>query len=414
MTCCAVVAARPPHSSGQRIAAQRPSLSLFCHALRLSITPITPRDGVGVFVVGPLLDERRHLLVEERFELLFEGDVFGRPGEVHTKPDITVRSPVASSSSWTSRSRPSRRRCATRCARSSRPRRRWSTCGAWPSTTTRASRPRCGARSSTSAGPACSCPSRRAASVSALVDAVVVQEEMGRALFPGPFFSSAILATLAARALGLDDQLAALAAGTRTRHGRARRSRLRRPDRARARARRRPRHPLQARRREADGARRLHRRLGARARAHPRGAPDVPRRRPRTRSRSRASTSPASSRATSFDETRATLVGPPGDHADIWRRVIDDAGVLIGRRADRRERSREPARARLRAGARGVRQAALEVPGDAAQGRRHAARDRARARRRALRGVGVRRRSRRPRDRGRARPRRTPRTRPTT
>ena len=59
------------------------------------------------------------------------------------------------------------------------------------------------------------------------------------------------------------------------------------------------------------------------------------------------------------------------------------------------------ARARLRAGARGVRQAALEVPGDAAQGRRHAARDRDRARRRALRGVGVRRRRRRSRDRGR-------------
>ena len=47
-----------------------------------------------------------------------------------------------------------------------------------------------------------------------IVDAVVVQEEMGRALFPGPFFSSAILATLAARALGLDEQLGALAAGT--------------------------------------------------------------------------------------------------------------------------------------------------------------------------------------------------------
>src|SRR4029077_18012778 len=31
-----------------------------------------------------------------------------------------------------------------------------------------------------------------------------------------------------------------------------------------------------------------------------------------------------------FDQTRATLVGPPGDHADIWRRVVDDAGVLIG------------------------------------------------------------------------------------
>ena len=47
-----------------------------------------------------------------------------------------------------------------------------------------------------------------------VVDAVVVQEEMGRAVFPGPYFSSAILATLAARALGLDDRLAALAAGT--------------------------------------------------------------------------------------------------------------------------------------------------------------------------------------------------------
>src|SRR5258708_7321431 len=47
-----------------------------------------------------------------------------------------------------------------------------------------------------------------------LVDAVVVQEEMGRAVFPGPYFSSAIVATLAARALGLDDQLGALAAGT--------------------------------------------------------------------------------------------------------------------------------------------------------------------------------------------------------
>src|SRR3954447_9655562 len=47
-----------------------------------------------------------------------------------------------------------------------------------------------------------------------LVDAVVVQEEMGRAIFPGPYFSSAIVATLAARALGLDDRLAALAVGT--------------------------------------------------------------------------------------------------------------------------------------------------------------------------------------------------------
>src|SRR4029077_11969006 len=43
-----------------------------------------------------------------------------------------------------------------------------------------------------------------------LVAAVVVQEEMGRAIFPGPYFSSAILATLALCALGLTEQLEAL------------------------------------------------------------------------------------------------------------------------------------------------------------------------------------------------------------
>src|SRR5215467_5879946 len=47
-----------------------------------------------------------------------------------------------------------------------------------------------------------------------VVDAVVVQEEMGRATFPGPYFSSAITATLAATVLDLEDQLVALAAGS--------------------------------------------------------------------------------------------------------------------------------------------------------------------------------------------------------
>jgi len=46
-----------------------------------------------------------------------------------------------------------------------------------------------------------------------LVDVVVLMEEMGRSLFPGPFFSSAVFATLAARHLGLADQLSSLAAG---------------------------------------------------------------------------------------------------------------------------------------------------------------------------------------------------------
>ena len=46
-----------------------------------------------------------------------------------------------------------------------------------------------------------------------MVDLVVVMEEMGRVPFPGPFLSSAVLATLAARGLGLDDRLVSLAAG---------------------------------------------------------------------------------------------------------------------------------------------------------------------------------------------------------
>jgi alkylation response protein AidB-like acyl-CoA dehydrogenase len=47
-----------------------------------------------------------------------------------------------------------------------------------------------------------------------LVDVVVVMEEMGRVPFPGPYFSSAVFATLAARRLGLDDQLTSLASGS--------------------------------------------------------------------------------------------------------------------------------------------------------------------------------------------------------
>src|SRR6476469_564593 len=46
-----------------------------------------------------------------------------------------------------------------------------------------------------------------------LVDMVVVMEEMGRVPFPGPYFSSAVFATLAAKHLGLSDQLASLASG---------------------------------------------------------------------------------------------------------------------------------------------------------------------------------------------------------
>src|SRR5436305_3145369 len=46
-----------------------------------------------------------------------------------------------------------------------------------------------------------------------VVDLVVVMEEMGRIPFPGPYFSSSVFATLAAKHLGLHDQLASLASG---------------------------------------------------------------------------------------------------------------------------------------------------------------------------------------------------------
>jgi alkylation response protein AidB-like acyl-CoA dehydrogenase len=48
-----------------------------------------------------------------------------------------------------------------------------------------------------------------------MVDLVVIQEELGRLPFPGPFLSSAVAATLAAARLGESDLLGDLVAGTR-------------------------------------------------------------------------------------------------------------------------------------------------------------------------------------------------------
>jgi alkylation response protein AidB-like acyl-CoA dehydrogenase len=162
-----------------------------------------------------------------------------------------------------------------------------------------------------------------------IVDAVVVQEEMGRALFPGPFFSSAILTTLAARALGLDDQLAALAAGTERGTVALDEAGYGDPvERVHVRA------AGRGTRYKVDGVKPMvpdgctadwalvpaRTREGIQTflvddcRAEPVASLDVTRKFARYE----------------FDQTRATLVGPPGDHADIWRRVLDDAGVLIG------------------------------------------------------------------------------------
>jgi len=163
-----------------------------------------------------------------------------------------------------------------------------------------------------------------------LVDAVVVQEEMGRAVFPGPYFSSAIVATLAARALGLDDQLGELAAGTQ--RGTVALDEAGYGD------------PIERVRVRANGRGTRYKLDGVKPMVPDGMSADwilVP---ARTREglqsflveRPENAELVASLDVTrkfarlEFDETRATLVGPPGDHAAIWHRVIDDAGVLIG------------------------------------------------------------------------------------
>src|SRR3954465_5461072 len=157
-----------------------------------------------------------------------------------------------------------------------------------------------------------------------LVDAVVVQEEMGRAVFPGPYFSSSILATLAARALGLDDQLGALAAGTQ--RGTVALDEAGYGD------------PIERVRGPPNGRGTRYKLDGVKPMVPDGMSADwilVP---ARTREglQSFLVARPGNGEAVAsldvtrkfprfeFDDTRAELVGPPGDHAAIWRRVIDD------------------------------------------------------------------------------------------
>jgi alkylation response protein AidB-like acyl-CoA dehydrogenase len=161
-----------------------------------------------------------------------------------------------------------------------------------------------------------------------IVDAVVVQEEMGRAVFPGPYFSSAILATLAARALGLDDHLAALASGAERGAVALDEAGYGDPvERVRVRASGRgSRFVLDgvkpmvldghtadwvlvtARTREG-----LQTFLVERPDAVPAPSLDITRKFARLE----------------LAATRAQLVGPPGDHTELWRRIADDAAVLL-------------------------------------------------------------------------------------
>jgi alkylation response protein AidB-like acyl-CoA dehydrogenase len=164
-----------------------------------------------------------------------------------------------------------------------------------------------------------------------LVDAVVVLEEMGRVPFPGPYFSSAIEATIAAGRLGAFDLLEGLADGSRRGtialdelgHGDP-------VDRVRTRARRKAASwvltgtkPLVLDGHTADWvivAARTQEGLGSFLIENPRahGAEAVPTMDP-TRKAARLV----------FDETPAVPLGPIGDHEAVWRRIADDAAVAL-------------------------------------------------------------------------------------
>jgi alkylation response protein AidB-like acyl-CoA dehydrogenase len=161
-----------------------------------------------------------------------------------------------------------------------------------------------------------------------LVDLVVVMEEMGRVPFPGPFFSSAVFATLAARALGLNDRLEALASGAsrgavaleESGHGNV-------VDRIRARASRKT------------GRWQLHGSKSVVIDGHTADWVLVA-----ARTQQGIGTflieDPQAQLIPTWDLTRkiasmelegvpAEPVGPEGDHTAIWRRVVDDACIAL-------------------------------------------------------------------------------------
>lgn len=161
-----------------------------------------------------------------------------------------------------------------------------------------------------------------------IVDAVVVQEEMGRATFPGPWFSSAVLATLAARALGLAEQLGALASG-----GQRGTVALEEPGRG---------DPVERVRTRASGRGSRYRLDGVKPMVPDGHTADFVLVAARTREGLQTflvERPPAVPIATlditrkfariELDGTPAVPVGPPGDHTALWRRVADDAAVLL-------------------------------------------------------------------------------------
>lgn len=163
-----------------------------------------------------------------------------------------------------------------------------------------------------------------------LLDTCIVLEEMGRVPLPGPFFSSAVLATLSARALGARDLLTGLAEGRRRGTVALHENGYGDPlANVRTRARRKGpgwvvsgRKPLVLDGHSADWALVVARAEdGIRSFALGdvvRYAEAVPTLDP-TRKAARLV----------LDETPVELVGPTGDHGAIWQRVLDDVSVAI-------------------------------------------------------------------------------------
>jgi alkylation response protein AidB-like acyl-CoA dehydrogenase len=161
-----------------------------------------------------------------------------------------------------------------------------------------------------------------------LVDMVVVMEEMGRLPFPGPFFSSSVLATLAAKHLGADDLLGQLASGELRGTVALEEFGTGDPvDRVRARVRRKGADwvvsglkPLVLDGHTADWAivvARTEEGLGSFLLEAPNGEP-APSMDP-TRKFARLD----------LHERRAVPIGPVGDHTAIWRRVADDTAIML-------------------------------------------------------------------------------------
>lgn len=161
-----------------------------------------------------------------------------------------------------------------------------------------------------------------------LVDAVVVLEEMGRVPFPGPYLSSAVLATIAARRLGAHELLEPLARGIQ--RGTVAVEEVGHGDpitRVRVRARRKAAdwalsglEPLVLDGASADWvivAARTQEGIGSFLVETPR-AELVPTLDP-TRKAGRLV----------LDETPARALGPIGDHQAIWRRIVDDGAVAL-------------------------------------------------------------------------------------